>query len=71
MSLSRRGFLFALGLALPATTLLAEDAEAATDRRNRRRKPAAQANAHAKPKAQAQRPGKAHAANRRRRHTTT
>ena len=41
MSLSRRGFLAALGLALPAATLLPEDAEAATS--SRRRKATAQA----------------------------
>jgi len=44
MSLSRRGFLAALGLALPAATLLPGDAEAAeTAARNARRKTAAQA----------------------------
>lgn len=67
MSLSRRGFLFALGLALPATTLLSEEAEAAN--RTCRRKPTGAAHANAKPKGQ--RSGKAHATNRRRRHTTT
>ncbi len=69
MSLSRRGFLFALGLALPATTLLSEEAEAAESARNRRRRLAKQAHANAKPRNV--RSGKAHAASRRRRHTTT
>ncbi len=68
MALSRRGFLFAFGLAVPASAILSDDAEAATTSQNRRRKPSGQANA--KPKKNA-RQGKAHASSGRRRRQTT
>lgn len=69
MSLSRRGFLFALGLALPAATLVSVEAEATTRTHHRTGKPHTQTQAHAKP-SKGRKP-KAHASNHRRRRAPT
>ncbi|MSO90120.1 MAG: hypothetical protein EXR01_00795 [Acetobacteraceae bacterium] len=66
MSLSRRGFLFALGLALPAVTLTGGEVEAVEGRpRTRRSKPT---QAHTNPKHAKSTKPKKHVQRRRRRH---